>query len=202
MSDETDDATVLLAAISRGDQRAKQKLFSLMYDQLHALAHNVMKGEKSSRNVLQTTALIHEAYIRLIKGKDIHWRSRKHFFCVAARAMRRVLVGEARRRKAIKRGDGKSPISLDAMKKPCVALADEKVSFEDIVDLDMALEKFEGHEELKRLRTIVELRFFVGLTLDETAEVLGVSKGTVRRDWEFAKAWLQQELKGGENSVF
>ncbi len=191
------NATELLEAVSSGDQNAKNRLFSVVYKELHAMAHRAMRKE-SPRHTLQTTALVHEAYIRLIPSKDVRWRDRTHFFRVAAKAMRRILAGEARKKGAIKRGSGRRPAALDNRLEPGHDPAAAGVPFEDLDALDKALDKLGEEEGRSRLCEMVELRFFVGLTLDQTAEVLRISKATVKRDWEFTRAWLYKEMKSQE----
>lgn len=196
MPQPTSHKTVhLLSAVARGDQDAGKQLFSLVYKELHALAHAVMRREPSG-SILQTTALVHEAYLHLLPDRRIEWQDRKHFFTTAARAMRRILIDEARKRKTTKRGKGAPALSLDEGRDLDQLRAGSRLTFEALDDLDLALQKMEAQEHLSRLCETVELLFFAELTQDQAAEVLGVSKGTVRRDWEFAKAWLQQEMKG------
>ncbi len=194
MSGIPENATTLLGAASSGDQEARRKLFSVLYEELHSLAHAAMSNENPG-HILQTTALIHETYLRLVKSSDVSWRDRSHFFTVAARAMRRILVSEARSRKAAKRGEGRKPVSLHSLENVVSGSTPAVFPFEHFEELDRALEKLGACDGYSRMCTIVELRFFAGLTHEEVAEVLGISKGTVRRDWEFAKVWLHQELK-------
>ena len=142
---------------------------------------------------------MHEAFIQLVPDDNIRLQNRKHFFGVAARAMRQILVQEARKRNAIKRGRGKKAVPLGNI---CEPGSDSNAAdvllenSEDLETLDKALDELAGQEESKRLCTIVELRFFVGLTLDQTAQSLEISKATVKRDWDFAKAWLQRRMTG------
>jgi RNA polymerase sigma factor (TIGR02999 family) len=193
MPDLPQNATQLLAAVSSGDESAKNKLFAVVYGELHRMAHRAMRGE-NPRHTLQTTALVHEAYIRLVPGKEARWQDRGHFFSVAAKAMRRILAGEARKKRAAKRGSGQRPVTLDRLGEPGADQTPEGIPMEDLEMLDLALDKLGEQEGSERLCTMVELRFFVGLTLDQTAEVLGVSKATVKRDWEFTRAWLYKEM--------
>jgi len=186
----------LLSAISSGDQNARNELFTIVYKELHDMAHMAMRKELPG-NILQTTALIHETYLRLVPKRDDPFKDRRHFFSVAANAMRRILISEARRRRALKRGSGKSPVFLAAWMEPDPKIAASNPAFEDLENLDRALEKLAGIKGYQRMCSIVEMLFFAGMTQDETAEILGVSKGTVRRDWDFAKAWLQEEIRGG-----
>jgi RNA polymerase sigma factor (TIGR02999 family) len=193
MPGKQEDVTELLSSLSAGDEHAGERLFSVVYDKLHNLAHNAMRGERPG-HTLQTTALVHEAYLRLVKNRKERWENRKHFFSTAATAMRRILVDEARRRKADKRGSGQQPLPLEALGETDQGFVELKGPLENLEVLDAALVKLESQPDHKRKLTVVELRFFVGLSLDEVADVLGVSPTTVKRDWEFAKAWLSREM--------
>jgi len=193
-----EDTVALLVAISTGDRAAKSQLFTLVYEELHAMAHAVMRGE-SAEPVLQTTALVHEAYLRLLPAEGLSPQDRGHFLCLAAKAMRRILVDEARRRRTAKRGGGKAPLALETQNVSDVRQEDDRGALEDLEALDRALEKLETNDELERVCRVVELLFFAGMTQEETAKILGVSKGTVRRDWGFAKVWLQQEIREGDD---
>jgi|GEM_PF-225673 len=197
ISKKRGEVTELLDAFGDGDEAAEQKLFGLLYDQLHHLAHGAMKGEAPGIT-FQTTDLIHEAYMRLFKGGKVEWRDSHHLYTVAAKVMRRILVNEARRRKARKRGGGKQPVSLEAVQEPDNSQRLPVTGFpvEMLDKLDKVLTELEADENNKRLCTILELHFFAGLTQEQTAQALGVSKGTVRRDWDFVKVWLYQRLKG------
>ena len=157
----------------------------LVYHELRRIAENQLRNERED-HTLQATALVHEAYLRLIEQRDVNWNNRLHFFSIAAEMMRRILVNYAVQRNAQKRGDGATKIALD-----------EAVSFEDkrdfdLVALDEALKNLAEFDE-KQAR-IVELRFFGGLTIEETAEVLEISDSTVKREWRMAKAWLKSQL--------
>lgn len=202
MSASHEDVTLLLKAALDGDRSAGEKLFAAVYRELHALAHSTMRKERPD-HTLQTTALVHEAYIRLVQDPDGGWENRAHFFSTAARAMRRILVDEARRRKALKRGRGHSPVPLDALQEAVEKSTKSKDLVENMEALDKALDLLGEQPSGKRKCTVVELRFFVGLTLEQTAEVLGISKATVKRDWEFTRAWLRREInresQGTEN---
>ena len=158
-----------------------------MYEELRRLARHYMKRERAGHS-LQTTALVNEAYMRLVDYKRMHWQNRAHFLAVSAQAMRRILVDHARRRN-VKRGAGVEHVSLDAAAVICTDRAD------DFVSLDDALNALA--ERAPRKAKVVELRFFGGLSVDETAEVLHVSPITVMREWKTAKAWLYRELTGG-----
>ena len=181
-----DDVNRLLCAWSDGDQSAIEGLTRLVYAELHRLAHRYMKRERTGHS-LQTTALVNEAYLRLVDYRRMQWRNRAHFFAVSAQVMRRILVEHARRRN-LKRGRGVRHVSLDE------AAVVGSARGADLVALDDAM------EELARLDPrkvqVVEMRFFGGLSVEEIAEVLKVSPVTVRRDWNSAKVWLYRELTG------
>jgi len=179
--------TTLLKEWSDGDQAALEQLMPLVYDELHRLAHQHMRREKPG-NVLQTSALINEAYLRLAGEPRVHWQNRAHFFGIAARLMRRILVDEARKRDSVKRGGATIQVSLDE----ATSVAQEQAA--NVVALDDALRSLEAIDS--RQSEIVELRFFAGLSIEETAGVLKVSPGTVMRDWTFARAWLRNEMNG------
>jgi len=181
------EVTKLLKDWSGGDQTALDKLMPLVYDELHRLAHQHMLREKPG-HLLQTSALINEAYLRLVDEPQVNWQNRTHFFGIAARLMRRILVDEARKRNSAKRGGEVIQVSLhEAMTVPQEQAA-------NVVALDDALKDLEAIDS--RQSEIVELRFFGGLSIDETAEVLKVSPGTVMRDWTFARAWLRNQMSG------
>lgn len=194
MSSPSQEVTDLLEAVTLGDEDAFTRLFTVVYDKLHQLAHAAMRKERPGIT-LQTTALVHEAYLRLVKTKDLKWQNRAHFFCVAARAMRRILVDRARSSKTAKRGGGRDPLPLEAIQKIGWGIAPSDDPFEDLEALDGALEKMGLDESQKRKCSVVDLHFFVGLTFDQISEVLNVSVGTIYRDWEFTRAWLRRELE-------
>src|SRR2546425_12936016 len=177
--------TELLVDWSHGDNAALAELTPLVYEELRRLAHHYMEGERPD-HTLQTTALVNEAYLRLADQTNPNWQSRAHFFAVAARAMRQILVSYARSNRAQKRGGGAAKIELDE----AVILSPEQSK--EIVDLDEALERLATLDSRKA--QVVELKYFGGLNYDEMAEVLKISRVTVRRDWEFAKVWLYTEL--------
>jgi RNA polymerase sigma factor (TIGR02999 family) len=180
-----EDVSNLLVAWSDGDQSALAKLTPIVYDELHRLARYYMAGERAGHS-LQTTALVNEAYMRLTDYKRMRWENRAHFFAVSAQLMRRILVDHARRRN-LKRGAGVQHVSLED-----TAVVGERD--EDLVALDdalLALARFDS-----RKSQVVELRFFGGLSVEETAEVLRISAVTVMRDWSTARAWLYREMKG------
>ena len=184
------EVTQLLLAWGDGDQAALEKLTPLVYDELRRLAHRYM-GRERPGHALQTTALVHEVYIRLIDGRKVRWQDRAHFFAVSARLMRRILVDLARSRLYQKRGGGAEQVSLDE------ALVVSREKGADLVALDDALTALAGVDP--RMSQVVELRFFGGLSVDETAEALKISTDTVTSDWKLAKAWLQQRLDRKKN---
>ena len=177
--------TGLLVRWSQGDDAALAELTPLVYDELRRLAHRQMGGERPD-HTLQTTALVNEAYLRLADQSNPRWQNRAHFFAVAARAMRRILVSYARSQQTQKRGGGSLKVDLDEA--ALVSPAQSK----EIVDLHEALERLATLDSRKA--QVVELKYFGGLNYDEMAEVLNISRVTVRRDWEFAKVWLYTEL--------
>ncbi|MCG3159879.1 MAG: hypothetical protein JMDDDDMK_00904 [Acidobacteria bacterium] len=183
------EVTKLLRAWRAGDQTALDRLLPLVYDELRRLAGHYLRGERDG-HTLQSSALVHEAYLLLVEQDQIDWQSRAHFFGVAAQVMRRVLVDYARARNRDKRGGKLARVSLDEV----ATLAEEQAA--EMVALDEALEKLARLDPRKS--RVVELRFFGGLSESETAEVLGVSEPTVVRDWRAAKAWLRRELSGEE----
>jgi RNA polymerase sigma factor (TIGR02999 family) len=183
-SDER-DVTQLLRDWSAGDEHALERLAPLVHKELHRLASRYMADERT-RDPLQTTALINEAYLRLIRWKNARWQSRVHFFAVAAQLMRRILVDAARARRQPKRGAGMVDATLD---EACTFRPERS---RDLVMLDEALVKLARMDPRKS--RLVELRFFGGLTLEETATVLQISPRTVRREWSSARAWLYHEL--------
>lgn len=177
--------TQLLQEWSDGDDSALAELTPLVYEELRRLAHHYMEGERPD-HTLQTTALVNEAYLRLADQTNPNWQSRAHFFAVAARAMRQILVSYARSNRAQKRGGGGARIELDE----AAILSPEQSN--EIVDVHEALERLGTLDERKA--RVVELKYFGGLNHDEIAEVMKISTVTVRRDWVFAKAWLHNEL--------
>jgi RNA polymerase sigma factor (TIGR02999 family) len=181
------DITELLQAWSEGEQDALQKLTPLVYAELHRLAHHYMAGERTG-HTLQSTALVNEAYLRLVDSSRVRWQNRSHFFAVSAQLMRRILVDFARSRQYAKRG-GKAPrLSLDEV----VVIGEECA---ELAALDDALNALAALDPRKS--QVVELRFFGGLSVEETAGVLKVSAETVMRDWRLAKVWLRRELRRG-----
>jgi len=181
------EVTQLLLAWSNGDQEALNRLIPLVEQELHRLAKRYMSREHPG-HTLQTTALVNEAYLRLIDQRHVHWQNRAHFFAIAAQMMRRILVDHARRRQYVKRGGEAQHVSLDQ----AAVVAREQAS--NLVAVDEALTKLAALDQRKS--HVVELRFFGGLSVEETAEVLKVSPLTVIREWKKAKAWLYYELSG------
>jgi RNA polymerase sigma factor (TIGR02999 family) len=179
--------TELLAQWSHGDNAALVELTPLVYDELHRVAHHHLSRQRPD-HTLQTTALVNEAYLRLADQTNPRWQNRAHFFAVAARAMRQILVSYARMQHAQKRGGGAFKVDLNE-----VALVSSEES-KKIVELHEALEQLSALDSRKA--QIVELKYFGGLNYDEIAEVLKISRITVRRDWEFARVWLYTELRG------
>lgn len=185
MTAPPNQVTQFLQEWSEGDESALGRLMPLVHDELHRLAHQYMRRENAG-HVLQTSALINEAYLRLVDQPQIRWQDRAHFFGIAARLMRHILVDEARRRNAVKRGGSFIQVPLDEAN----SVVQEQAA--NVAALDDALQKLETIDE--RQGKIVELRFFGGLSIEETAQVLNVSPGTVMRDWTFARAWLRNEM--------
>jgi RNA polymerase sigma factor (TIGR02999 family) len=184
--------TDLLADWSNGDQAALDKLMPLVYDELRRLARHYMRNERAGQT-LQTTALVHEAYLKLADYKAIKWHERAHFFAVAAQVMRRVLVEHARARNRVKRGGNAQTISLDA-ETISFATASSTLGdhFLDMLALDEAMRRLEAFDSRKT--KVVEMRFFAGMENEEIAAVLDISVNTVMRDWNFAEGWLRREL--------
>jgi RNA polymerase sigma factor (TIGR02999 family) len=181
----SNEVTRLLLDWSEGDKSALNRLMPLVYDELRKLAHHYM-GRERQGHTLQTTALVNEAYLRLIDQRSVQWQNRAHFFGIASRMMRRILVDHARSRQYGKRGGGTHQVPLDEV----MVVSPERAA--DVVALDDALTALAEIDERKT--KIVEMRFFGGLSIDETAEVIGVSPGTVMRDWTLAKAWLHRQI--------
>ena len=181
------DVTALLESWSNGDPDALQRLMPLVYDELHRLARNYLRRERPD-HTLQSTALVHEAYMRMVNQKTVHWQNRAHFFGVAAQSIRHILVDHARSYQTTKRGSGGHKLSLDE----AIALTEARDI--DLIALDDALNGLSAVDPQQG--RIVELRFFGGLSIEETADVLKISPATVKRDWVMAKAWLYRNLSG------
>jgi len=180
------EITERLRLAQQGDRAALDEVFALVYDELHRLAQ-AQRRRWSGDSTLDTTALVHEAYLKLVGQPDAGWNDRGHFLAVASRAMRHLLVNYAERRRAAKRGGGATPVSLDDFNPVSEEVADEVIAL---------------HEALERLATVsdrqvrvVEARFYVGLSIDETAQALAISPATVKRDWQLAGAWLHREIR-------
>jgi len=185
MEPSAHEVTRLLQAWSEGDQSAVDRLIPLVYQELHRLAHHYLVRERSG-HMLQTIALLNEAYVRMVDSAKPSWQSRTHFYAVSAQVMRRILVDWARSRQALKRGGMEQPIELEE----ALVVADAPGA--DLVGLDDALKALAAIDPRKS--EVVELRFFGGLSVEEAAEVLKISPETVMRDWKFAKSWLRREL--------
>ncbi len=185
------DVTDLLRRWGRGDREALDRLMPLVYEELHRIASRYLTHERSD-HTLQSTALVHEAYVRLVGQREVDWQNRAQFFGLAAQAMRRILVDHARTRGRAKRGSDAPHVAAEGV--DAVAAADT-VDIDDAVAIDVALNKL--HAIDPEQARIVELRFFGGLTVEETAEVLSTSARTVKREWALARAWLRRELAGG-----
>lgn len=184
--------TGLLQKVADGDARAADVLLPLIYDELRGLAGAYLRHEAVG-HTLQTTALVHEAYLKLVGQQHAKFNGRSHFFAVAAQAMRRILVNHARDRGRLKRGGDRSQVDLD---ESVIADPDTPETGLDLISLDEALERLATHDS-RKART-VEMRFFAGMSVEQTAEALGVATATVKRDWEFARAWLYREMRGAD----
>ena len=180
------EVTLILQAAGRGEVGASDKLWKMVYNEMHRIAHRQLAGEYNKRH-LSTTALVHEAYLRLVDDNHIEWESRAHFFGIAARIMRRVLVDNARKYRALKRGGGNPDESFDEAR----FVPEDRV--QEVIDIDDALNQLcRIHERWSR---VVECKYFGGLKEDEIASILGVSVRTVERDWVKAKAWLYNHMR-------
>lgn len=187
----SNEVTQLLRAWSDGQQEALQRLMPLVYEELHRLARHYMSRERSG-HILQTTALVNEAFLRLVDARKVNWQNRAHFFAISASLMRRILVDFARTYQSQKRGAGVRPACLD----DGFDVAQERL---DLTVLDDALKALAALDPRKS--RVVELRFFGGLSMEEAAEVLQVSPETVKRDWKLAKAWLLREMGGKQDAI-
>jgi len=191
-SADPNDLTGLLRAVRGGDSHAEEVLFERVFNELHRMAHGRLLREHHSPTLLQTTALVNEAYVRLVRSEPSHWENRRHFFGAAVRAMRRILVEYARSRKAERRGGGVPKITLTG------DLAAPEPSY-DILALNEALDRLTGIRP--RAAKVVGFRFFLGLNVNETAELLQVAPRTVDSDWQFANAWLRRQLAGSSGQA-
>jgi RNA polymerase sigma factor (TIGR02999 family) len=189
MGESSQQITRLLASWELGDQGALDRLMPLVYGELRRLAHRYMRRERRE-HTLQTSALINEAYIRLVEQREVNWQNRAHFFGIAAKLMRRILVDHARSKGYAKRGAGAKRVSLDE------GLAVAETQGAEVVAIDDALKSLEAMDPRKS--RIVEMRFFGGLTIDETATALGISTPTVEREWRAARAWLHRAVSKGD----
>ena len=180
-----EDITQLLIAYGQGDRRALDRLLPVVYSELHGIAARQMRHERAD-HTLNATALVHEVYLKLMDQNQVSWQNRAHFYAIAARAMRQVLISYARKHNAEKRGGGTPNTLLDGKE---IALGERA---DELLALDEALTRLAGFDE--RLTQVVEYRFYGGLTIEETAALLDVSTMTVKRDWNKAKAWLYREL--------
>jgi RNA polymerase sigma factor (TIGR02999 family) len=187
-----EDVTVLLGQLAKGSDSAAAKLIPLVYDELRHLAAGYMRRERPD-HTLQPTALVHEAYLKLIEQREVNWQGRAHFFGIAAQTMRRILVDHARGHLRDKRGGGVIPVPLDE------ALAFSPEQSSELVKLDESLERLAKLDP--RQSRIVELRFFGGMTVEQTADILGISPKTVKRDWSMAKAWLHGDMKANDGDL-
>ena len=180
--------TMMLGQLSDGNREVVDKLLPLVYDELRRLAHGQLRGERAD-HTLNATALVHEAYLKLVDQERVNWQNRAHFFAIAAQSMRRILINYAESRRAQKRGGGQAVATFSD------ELMGGETKAEELIELDEALKRLQDLNE--RQSKVVEYRFFGGLSQEEIAEVLGVSVPTVKRDWRVAKAWLSRELRNG-----
>jgi RNA polymerase sigma factor (TIGR02999 family) len=181
------DATRILDAIQQGDEKAAEELLPLVYDELRRLAAHKMAHEAAGQT-LQPTALVHEAWLRLVGSHDQQWKGRGHFFAAAAEAMRRILIDNARRKNRFRHGQGLARVDLDRVD---VAIHSDD---DTLVRVDDALRKLANEDPVKA--GLVKLRFFIGLSIAEAGRALGLSESTAKRHWAYARAWLYEELKG------
>jgi RNA polymerase sigma factor (TIGR02999 family) len=191
-ADSTDRITNLLLDWSKGDRNALDQLLPLIYSELRRMAASRLKWERKD-HTLQPTALVHEAYLRMVNQRESNWKNRAHFFALASEIMRRILVNHARDRAAAKRGGHAQRISLS------IAEESLKQNNVDVVALDLALNKLALQDSRKS--RVVELKFFGGLTTEEIAEILQISHATVEREWTLSRAWLYREIAGGKSAL-
>ncbi len=181
------DVTRIINAIEDGDEGAAEELLPLVYEELRVLAAQKMREEKSGQT-LQATALVHEAYIRLVGGQGQDWDGRGHFFAAAAEAMRRILISNARRKRSLKRGGDRERVDLD----DAVILTDDGVDGDDLIAMNDGLERLSEEDKVKA--DVVKLRYFAGLTFEQTANILKISTATAKRYWAYSRAWLIREM--------
>jgi len=186
MQPRSPDVTALLMELTNGNREAASELMPIVYDELRKLAGRYMRRERTD-HTLQATALVHEAYLKLVQQQEANWQSRAHFFGIAAQVMRHILIDHARGHTSEKRGGGKRPVPLEE----ALIFTPEKSL--ELLRLDESLQRLAELDP--RQGRVVELRFFGGLTVEETADVLGVSPKTVKREWSMAKAWLHGDMK-------
>ena len=184
------DVTRLLNAVGQGETKAADELLSLVYEELRQLAARKMSHERPTQT-LQPTALVHEAWLRLAGDEPPHFANRAHFFAAAAEAMRRILIENARRKRSACHGGGRQQLDIDQIQLAAGLKDDE------LLAVDEALEKLSAHDPEKA--ELVKLRYFVGLTVEETADILGISAATAKRWWTYARAWLFQEIRGDQS---
>lgn len=187
------DVTRILNAIEQGDGQAVDELLPLVYDELRCLADRKLSQERSGQT-LQATALVHEAYIRLVEAESRNWDNRRHFFAAAAEAMRRILIEKARKKRSLKRGGDKRRIALDES----IAVTPEDISPDDLLTFNEALEKLEQKDKTKA--DLIKLRVFAGLTGKQAAQILGISPSRASEDLAYARAWLCLELNKGDSN--
>ncbi len=192
-STRPEDVTALLAAVCSGDDLARNQLFSVVYSQLHDLACASMRRERGD-HLLQATALVNELFLAVAQKGGLRWENRTHFFNAASRIIQHILVNESRRRKTLKRGGHRDRVALDTGNEPSERSDQGVELLEQLALLDEALNRLDVQENHERVRRVLDLHLFGGLTLQETARELHVSKGTVKNDWAFAKAWLFREM--------
>ena len=184
------EVTQILEAVGRGEKQGAEALFPLVYDELRRLATARMAQEDAG-HTLQPTALVHEVWLQLVGAGDRTWNNRRHFFGAAADAMRRILIDNARRKSALKRGGGQERVDLQELE---IAVA---VKDDDLLEVNAALERFAAQDQQKA--ELVKLRYFTGLTIEEAAEILGISTPTAKRWWAYARAWLHKEIEDQKN---
>jgi len=181
------DVTRILSAIEQGDEKAADQLFPLVYEELRLLAAAKLSHEKPGQT-LQATALVHEAYIRLVAGADQDWNGRGHFFAAAAEAMRRILIDNARRKQSLKQGGNHQKVELNV----ALTIPDDDAQIHELLALDEALGKLAQEDKTKA--ELIKLRFFAGLTIEQAANILDISVATAKRHWVYARAWLIREI--------